>query len=458
MNDKQTFLPQEIIRKKRDGGALDAAEMAFLVQGLAAGRISDAQAAAFAMAVYFRDMSIDERLAMAHAMKNSGTVLDWSGDGLHGPVLDKHSTGGVGDKVSLPLAAIIAAAGGYVPMISGRGLGHTGGTLDKLDSIPGYQTAPALDTFRRTVKGAGCAIIGQTDDLVPADRRLYAIRDVTATTEPIALITPSILSKKFAAGLEALVMDIKTGNGAFVPQLDDSLDLAASIIAVANAGGLSCTALVSDMNSVLGFNAGNALEVREAVDYLTGARRAPRLHRVVMALCAEMLVLGGLADTHEAAQMMAQAALDSGTAAERFAAMVSALGGPADFVEKPHRYLAHAPVVRPCMAREPGVVTAMATRDLGLAIIRLGGGRLRADDRIDYSVGFENFAAIGEHVDSERPVCLIHGASEAAADAACEAVRACVQTAPTAPTAPGAATLVDRMDVDAALARLDAGQ
>ncbi len=451
--DGAPFLPQEIIRKKRDGGALSIQEIAFLVDGLTDGTLSEGQTAAFAMAVYFRGLSIDERVAMAHAMKNSGSVLDWTGEGLHGPVLDKHSTGGVGDKVSLPLAAIVAAAGGYVPMISGRGLGHTGGTLDKLDSIPGYNTAPDLSRFRQTVKQAGCAIVGQTDDLVPADRRLYAIRDVTATTEPIALITPSILSKKFAAGLDALVMDIKTGNGAFLPQMDTSLDLAASIIAVANKGGVRCTALVTDMNSILGANAGNVLEVREAIDYLSGAAREPRLHTVIMALAAEMLVLGGLADSSEVGEMMAERALDSGTAAERFARMVHALGGPADLMDRPSKSLASAPVVMPCFAREAGVMTGQRVRDLGLAIIHLGGGRLNAQATIDYRVGYEDFAPIGTTVDAMRPICLVHGADEVSVERACEAVRAAVQIGREAvlPT-----MVIDRMDASAATDRLAA--
>ncbi len=281
------MLPQEIIRKKRDGRALSAAEITFFVDGLTAGRITEGQVAAFAMAVFFQGMSRAETVALTRAMTESGSRLRWHD--LDGPVVDKHSTGGIGDKVSLILAPIMAACGAYVPMISGRGLGHTGGTLDKLESIPGYQTAPDLDRFRHAVRQAGCAIIGQTADLAPADRRLYAIRDVTATVESAPLIIASILSKKLAAGLDALVMDVKVGSGAFLPELDAAKELAASLVEVANDAGLPCAALLTDMSQCLGHSAGNALEVQEAIDVLTGRGREPRLREATLALAAELL-------------------------------------------------------------------------------------------------------------------------------------------------------------------------
>ena len=277
-------LPQEIIRAKRDGRALSEAEIGEFIAGLTSGAVSEGQAAAFAMAVFFRGMSLEERVGLTRAMTRSGATLDWSALKLPGPVVDKHSTGGVGDNVSLMLAPMLAACGAYVPMISGRGLGHTGGTLDKLDSIPGYVSQPDLALFRRVVAEAGCAIIGQTADLAPADRRLYAIRDVTATVESIALITASILSKKLAAGLKALVMDVKTGSGAFMPTLEGARDLAESIASVANAAGLPTVALITNMGEPLASAAGNAVEVLNAVDYLTGAKRDPRLHAVTLAL------------------------------------------------------------------------------------------------------------------------------------------------------------------------------
>ncbi len=288
------MLPQEIIRKKRDGGVLSDAEIEHFIEGLTDGTITEGQAAAFAMAVFFRGMAMPERIALTRAMMESGAVLDWSRDGLNGPVVDKHSTGGVGDKVSLMLGPIAAACGCFVPMISGRGLGHTGGTLDKFDAIPGYQTQPDTALFRRVVKDVGCAIIGQTANLAPADRRLYAIRDVTATVESIPLITASILSKKLASGLQGLVMDVKTGNGAFMETLEASRELADSIVRVASGAGVRTTALITDMNQVLGHTAGHTTEMREAIDYLTGKRREARLDQVTRALVAEMLLVGGL--------------------------------------------------------------------------------------------------------------------------------------------------------------------
>jgi thymidine phosphorylase len=285
-------LPQEIIRRKRDGLALRDAEIDDLIEGLTSGRISEGQIAAFAMAVFFKGMSRAETVALTRAMTASGQRLRW--DDLGGPVVDKHSTGGIGDKVSLILAPMIAACGAYVPMISGRGLGHTGGTLDKLDSIPDYRTAPDIGRLRRVVREVGCAIIGQTDDLAPADRRLYAIRDVTATVETTPLITASILSKKLAAGLDALVMDVKVGSGAFLPSLAAARELAASLVEVANGAGLRCSALLTDMSQCLGRTAGNALEVREAIDHLTGAASHERLRDVTLGLSAELLRLGGV--------------------------------------------------------------------------------------------------------------------------------------------------------------------
>src|SRR5271157_3677699 len=290
-------LPQEIIRAKRDGHALSEAEIGEFIAGLTSGEVTEGQAAAFAMAVFFRGMSLDERVALTRAMTRSGASLDWREANLPGPIVDKHSTGGVGDNVSLMLAPMLAACGAYVPMISGRGLGHTGGTLDKLDSIPGYVSQPDLALFRRVVKKVGCAIIGQTADLAPADRRLYAIRDVTATVESIALITASILSKKLAAGLQGLVMDVKTGSGAFMASLSGARELATSIATVASGAGLPTVSLITDMNEPLASAAGNALEVQNAVDFLTGKHRDARLLEVTRALGAELLHLAGLAGT-----------------------------------------------------------------------------------------------------------------------------------------------------------------
>ena len=326
------MLPQEIIRRKRDGEALSAAEIESFIAGLTSGAVTEGQAAAFAMAVFFKGMSLDERVALTRAMMRSGSVIDWREARLPGPILDKHSTGGIGDNVSLMLAPMLAACGAFTPMISGRGLGHTGGTLDKLDSIPGYVAQPDLALFRRTVAEAGCAIIGQTADLAPADKRLYAIRDVTATVESIALITASILSKKLAAGLQGLVMDVKTGSGAFMASLEGARELAQSLASVATGAGLPTTSLITDMNEPLASAAGNAVEVQNAVDYLTGEKRDARLHAVTIALGGELLALGGLAPSPVEGRAAMERSLASGAAAERFERMVAMLGGPHDFL------------------------------------------------------------------------------------------------------------------------------
>jgi thymidine phosphorylase len=417
------MLLSEIIRRKREGGALSAEEIAFVVDGIVSGAVGEGQVAAFAMAVYFRGMSHQECIALTLAMRDSGHVLDWSH--LDGPILDKHSTGGVGDNVSLILAPAVAACGAYVPMISGRGLGHTGGTLDKLDSIPGYVSQPEREHFRRCVHEARASIIGQTADLAPADRHLYSIRDVTATVESVPLITASILSKKLAAGLDALVLDVKTGSGAFMVTHDEARALATSLVAVANGAGLDTVALITDKNQPLASAAGNAVEVMNAVDFLTGRHRDPRLYEVTVALAAELLVLGSLApDTGEAAGRIA-AALDSGRAAEVFARMVAAHGGPVDFVEKPEKHLAAAPVSRPVSSSAKGTVSSIDTRAVGIAVVALGGGRARASDPIDYAVGFTRFAGIGERVGgADAPLALVHARTEAAADRAAAALRA----------------------------------
>ncbi|MBL8589985.1 MAG: thymidine phosphorylase [Methylobacteriaceae bacterium] len=418
------MLPQEIIRKKRDGAALDPAEIDAFIAGLTQGRVTEGQAAAFAMAVFFRGMDVTETVALTRAMTASGERLDWADLDLPGPTLDKHSTGGVGDNVSLMLAPMVAACGGFVPMISGRGLGHTGGTLDKLDSIPGYRSQPDAATFRRVVREAGCAIIGQTAGLAPADKRLYAIRDVTATVESIPLITASILSKKLAAGLDGLVMDVKTGSGAFMPTLQRARDLARSIAAVATRAGLPTVALITDMNEPLASAAGNAVETRNAIDFLTGARRDPRLLEVTLALAAEMLVVGRLAPDVATARVRLTRALDAGAAAERFQRMVAALGGPADLIARPEKHLPAAPVQRAVAPSRPGLVTAIDARAVGLAVVALGGGRTRVEDAIDPSVGFVDLAGLGDRVGPERPLAIVHAADSAAAEKAAGALAA----------------------------------
>ncbi len=419
------MLVAELIRRKRDGTELTPEEIEALVRGIADGSVSDAQVGALAMAIVWRGMSSQERVALTGAMTRSGDVLDWSGTDLPGPVLDKHSTGGVGDKVSLLLAPIVAACGGAVPMISGRGLGHTGGTLDKLEAIPGYDVAPDPDRLRAAVARVGCAIVGQTARLAPADRRLYAIRDATGTVESIPLIVASILSKKLAAGLGGLVMDVKVGSGAMLPTLQRGRELARAIVAVAGASGLPTRALLTDMDAVLGRSAGNAVEVQESIDHLTGARSDRRLREVTLALSGELLALGGLAPDAAAGQAAAARALDGGAAAERFAAMVAELGGPADLLEHPERHLA----ARPGRARGPpeatGVVAGVDVRAVGIAVVALGGGRARESDAIDPAVGFTDVAGIGEDVaPGERPLAVVHARTDAEAERAAAALRA----------------------------------
>ena len=426
-------LPQELIRRKRDGGELDGHEIEWLVRGITDGWVSDAQVGAFAMAVVLKGMTRDERVALTGAMMRSGEVLDWSDAGLPGPALDKHSTGGVGDKVSLLLGPMIAACGGAVPMISGRGLGHTGGTLDKLESIPGYLTTPDPERLRAAVRNAGCAIIGQTGDLAPADRRLYAIRDATATVVSLPLLVASSLSKKLAAGLDALVMDVKAGSGAFMTGVDAARELAQAIVDVAAGNGLPARALITDMDRVLGRTAGNALEVREAIDHLTGAASDPRLVEVTVELCRELLALGGLEGRDPAE------ALSGGAAAERFAAMVTELGGPSDLLEKPDAHLPVAPQVSAALPDRAGIVTKVDVRAVGLAVVALGGGRRHEAESVDHAVGLSEVAAPGERVGpADAPLAVVHARTDADADAAIAALRAAFTVGDEAPADPPA--------------------
>jgi len=436
------MLPQEIIRAKRDGRALTGEEIAEFIAGLTSGAVGEGQIAAFAMAVFFRGMNIDERVHLTRAMMRSGEALDWSSADLPGPILDKHSTGGIGDNVSLMLAPMLAACGAFVPMISGRGLGHTGGTLDKLDSIPGYLTQPDIARFRAVVAEAGCAIIGQTAELAPADKRLYAIRDVTATVESIGLITASILSKKLAAGLQGLVMDVKTGSGAFMPTLEGARELAESIADVATAAGLPTIALITDMNQPLASAAGNAVEVQNAVDYLNGTWDA-RLHEVTLSLGAELLALSGLAPDVAAGRAALERSLASGAAAERFEQMIAALGGPRDFLRRAPALLPVAPIVRPVAAKRAGYVTAIDARSIGLAVVELGGGRARASDPIDPAVGLTRLAGIGAEVSADAPIAFLHARDEAGAAKAVARLRAAYRIGEAPP--PGVAPVVARI-------------
>ena len=400
----------DVIRKKRDGGELSDDQIQFFVDGLADESLPAEQVSSLAMAIFLNSMSFDEAAKLTMAMAASGTVLEWDSQDYGGPIVDKHSTGGVGDKVSFMLAPILAACGCHVPMISGRGLGHTGGTTDKAEAIPGYNATPDLDTFRKVVQNVGCAIIGQTPELAPADRRFYSIRDVTATVESVPLITASILSKKIAAGLQGLVMDVKAGNGAFMDTMDKTRELANSIIGTAAGAGLKTHAVITDMNEVLGTTAGNALEIEESVLYLRNEIRESRLDEVVIALCAEMLLVAGQEKDRDVAAKRCNEVIANGQAAEKFARMVEALGGPADFLENYETYLPKANVTRPVHA--DGIVRAVDTRAIGNAIIELGGGRRLVGEALDLSVGFSSVASVGTELDENTPLAVIHAASE----------------------------------------------
>lgn len=401
------YLPQELIRKKRDGHKLNDAEIAYIVKGICDLNFTDAQTGAFAMAVVIKGLDMDERVSLTKHMMNSGKVLNWGDLNLNGPVVDKHSSGGVGDKVSLMLAPIVAACGAYVPMISGRGLGHTGGTLDKLESIPGYNVIPSERLFRDTVAGVGCAIIGQTAQLAPADQRLYSIRDVTATIESVGLITASILSKKLAAGLDALVMDVKVGNGAFCSTQEMAHDVGRSIVDVASEAGVPTRCLITDMNSVLGNNVGNSVEVLECIAFLTSPNKAnPRLLKLTLELAAHMVQISGIESDLRAAYLKAEVALNSGKAAEVFEKMIRSLGGPGDILKKPLIHLPPPPIIQAIPAKKSGYISGMDVREIGLSLVALNAGRVKSSDTIDHSIGISEVVQIGQYVSVGDPLAI----------------------------------------------------
>ena len=422
-----------IIATIRDGGRPSEAELRWFAAGLASGAVSDAQAGAFAMAVLLKGLGEVGRVALTKAMRDSGQVLKWD---LPGPVLDKHSTGGIGDCVSLLLAPALAACGAYVPMISGRGLGHTGGTLDKLEAIPGFRTGLAEDQMRRQMQDVRCAIVSASADIAPADRRLYAVRDVTGTVESIDLITASILSKKLAAGLEALVLDVKCGSGAFMKTEADAEALARALVTAAQGAGCMTAALITDMSQPLATAAGNALEVIEVMETLTGSSVNTALWDITMALGGEALALGGLA--HDAADGAAriEQVLENGSAAEFFGRMVAAQGGPGDFVDRWPDRLPAATVIREVPSLGPGLVQRIDGQALGMAVVQLGGGRQREGDKVNPSVGLSDLAGIGEEIGAGDPLCLVHAATEAAAEAAIRAVQSAYLLGPGTPEEP----------------------
>lgn len=416
---------RHIIADLRDQRGAAPAALAWFARGLADHSVSDAQAGAFAMAVLLNGLDETGRVALTTAMRDSGHVMRWD---LPGPVMDKHSTGGVGDCVSLALAPALAACGGYVPMISGRGLGHTGGTLDKLEAIPGYQVDLSDARFQTLVRDLGCAIVAATKDLAPADRRLYAIRDISATVESIDLITASILSKKLAAGLETLVLDVKCGSGAFMKTKAQARDLARALVRTANGAGCKTSALITDMSQPLAPSLGNALEVAEIMALLCEGKGGA-LRDVTVALGAETLRLAGLAHDDTDGDAQIQTALDSGRAAEIFARMVAAQGGPRDITKTWRADLPKAPVIRAITAPKSGVLTAINGEDLGHAVVALGGGRMVESDAVDPRVGLSDMVELGADLAAGDVLCHVHAADETGADAGERAVLAALDIA-----------------------------
>ncbi len=422
---------RQVLAQLRRGAMPEAAQLDWFATGLADGTVSDAQAGAFAMGVCARGLSEAGRVALTRAMRDSGRVLHWD---LDGPVLDKHSTGGIGDCVSLVLAPALAACGAYVPMISGRGLGHTGGTLDKLDAIPGLTTQLDEARFRDVVAQAGCAIVGATADIAPADKRLYAVRDVTSTVDSLDLITASILSKKLAAGLDGLVLDVKTGSGAFMKDLGAARALAHALVETANAAGCRTTAVISDMNQPLAPSLGNALEVAEVMRVLRGETKGP-LVDISAALGGDLLANAGLALEGAAGAEAIRAAIRDGRAAERFGRMIATMGGPVQFVENWARFLPEATVIREVKAEVPGYVQAIDGEALGLAVVALGGGRVVESDEVDPAVGLGQVVRLGTHLTAGQPLAVVHASRPDAADRAAQAVRRAISLAPDAPEA-----------------------
>lgn len=421
-----------IIAGLRQGQEPSRDELRWFASGLADMSISDAQAGAFAMAVCLRGLGEEGRVALTLAMRDSGDRLTWD---LPGPVLDKHSTGGVGDCVSLILAPALAACGAYVPMISGRGLGHTGGTLDKMEAIPGLRTVLDEDQFRHVVNEAGCAIVSASADIAPADKRLYAIRDVTATVESLDLITASILSKKLAAGLEGLVLDVKCGSGAFMKSVDEAQSLAQALVSTANLAGCPTSAVISDMAQPLAPSLGNALEVAEVMAVLCDGATG-RLAELSVALGGVLLANASLAKDLEDGVTKMETAIASGAAAERFGQMVAAMGGPVQFTENWRRFLPEAPVIHAVTAPKAGYITAINGEKLGLAVVALGGGRQVEGDVVDPAVGFSEVIALGTKVEKGQPLLRLHAAREDAARHAEAAVLSAIEIGVTAPDLP----------------------
>lgn len=413
---------RRIIETVRDGKEPSQAELNWFANGLATGAVSDAQAGAFAMAVLIKGLSEEGRVALTLAMRDSGKVLNWD---LGTPVVDKHSTGGIGDCVSLLLAPMLAAVDVPVPMISGRGLGHTGGTLDKLETIPGVRTDLSEAQFRKLMDSVGCAIVSASSAMAPADKRLYTVRDVTGTVPSVDLITASILSKKLAAGLDALILDVKCGSGAFMETPEEAERLAKALVQTANGAGCKTAALITDMNQPVASSAGNALEISEVMEALIAPRNA-RLVELTLALGGELMALAGYDSTPEIAAAKLRDALTSGAAAAKFDQMIAALGGPEGFSTDWRRRLPEANVIREIAAPQAGRLAAYDGRRIGHGVVHMGGGRLRETDRIDPSVGYSDILPLGAEVRKGDPIARLHAASEKAAQTAERAFLAAV--------------------------------
>jgi len=413
---------RSIIAKVRRKQTPEDAELVWFSKGLATGDVSDAQAGAFAMAVCLNGLSDAGRIALTCGMRDSGDVLQWD---LDGPVLDKHSTGGVGDPVSLILAPALAACGVFVPMISGRGLGHTGGTLDKLEAIPGVVTKVTTPKLRQILRKTGCAIVGASGTIAPADKRLYAIRDVTGTVESVDLITASILSKKLAAGLQGLVLDVKVGSGAFMKTEAEATALARALVDVANGAGCPTAALITDMDEPLAPALGNAVEVAICMEILSGNRMAaPRLHDLTIALGARLLALHG--EEEGAAEVKLTDAIISGRAMTHFSQMIAMMGGPPDMADDWRTHLPKARVIGDVVAPSAGYIAAIDGEALGLAVVDLGGGRRVETDRINPTVGLTDMIGLGAKVAQSQPLCTIHAETEDAAEAAAQSILAAI--------------------------------
>lgn len=440
-------MPQEVIRRKRDKEVLSGAEIASFVQGVTDGRVSEGQIGAFAMSIYLNGTTVDERVALALAMRDSGEVLDWSASGIDPKrIIDKHSSGGVGDeKITLLVVPLAAACGLFVPNLSGWGLDYCGGELDMLASVPGYDGAPLPEIFMRAVIEIGGAISGPTAQLAPADMKIFKVRDVTATVESVALITGSIMSKKLATAPNGVVITVGSGSGAYMATVDDARELAESMAEVGAGAGVPSVMLLTDLNAVLGTAVGSAVEVQETVDFLTGDEQDPRTRELVLAVTAEMLQLAGVAPDSAAARALAQARLEDGSAAERFGRMVAALGGPADFVERANDYLPKAAIVRAVFAYEDGYVAGMDAKAVGLALIAIGGGRKRPGDAIDLTVGFSDFCQVGDQVGADRPLCFLHARNNAEWEEGASRIRAAVRVVDSEP-APLGPVVLDRIE------------